>query len=451
MLHTVIDGMEKSPEITVSGAQAEGHLRVMMDLQQLAPKPTSIADTALSPWLLGDLACKLLAESAVLDMGELAKKLALPGMVVEELLQRLRAQGRVELSGRRENSTLLRFNLTERGRTGAAEALQREGYTGAAPVPLAVYEKLITAQSPRHFPLNHEQIDGLFSDTVINPALIGRLGPAIHSGRAIFIYGEPGTGKSFIARRLQRTLGPPILLPHALAVGDNIIRYFDPSVHHPLKQERLNQGVHLQQGVDPRFIWCERPLVVGAGELSMEMLDLQYNAAKRIYAAPLQLKANGGLLIIDDLGRQRIPPAALLNRWIQPMEERHDQLSLNNGERFRVPFELSLIFSTNLEPTALADAAFLRRIGYKVRFRESTPSEYEQIWRQSCAQLAIAFDRECLDFVLGELYPEQQISLLPCHPRDLLQLASDYRRYRGGDSIDQESLRWAWQNYFLEV
>lgn len=424
----------------------------MTNVQRLTPKPTCISDTALSPWLLSDLTCKLLAESAVMDMGQLTQHLALPGMVVEELLQLLRSQGRVELSGQRDNSPLLHFKLTERGRAGAAEAYQRDGYTGAAPVTREQYERVLTAQSPRHYPLTHGQIDELFSDTVIDPVLIDRLGPAIHSGRAIFIYGQPGTGKSYIARRLKRALGPPILLPHALTVGDSIIRVFDPSVHHPLTGgEASQQDPRLQQGVDPRFIWCERPMVVSAGELTLEMLDLQYNSAKRIYAAPLQLKANGGLLIIDDLGRQRIPPESLLNRWILPMEERRDQLSLNSGEHFSIPFELTLIFSTNLEPATLADEAFLRRIGYKVRFRESTQAEYESIWQQSCEQLGIDFDPACLTFVTGKLYTKQHIPLLPCHPRDLLQLAMDFRRYRGGGPIDYEALRWAWQNYFLEV
>jgi predicted ATPase with chaperone activity len=417
----------------------------------LAPKPTGIADTGLSQWLLADLACKQLAESGVLDLGEIAQRMALPGTVVEELFHFLRSEGRVELSSRRDNSPLLRFNLTERGRATAAEASQRDGYVGPAPVTLEQYEQLIGAQSARHFPLTRQQTEELFADTVIDPALIGRLGPAIHSGRAIFIYGQSGTGKSFIARRLKRALGPAILLPHAIAVGDSIIRYFDPSVHTPITQDPSTQPTPLQQGIDARFILCERPMVVAAGELTMDVLDLQYNPAKRLYAAPLQLKANGGLLIIDDLGRQRIPPETLLNRWILPMEEKHDQLSLNSGQHFSVPFDLTLVFSTNLEPGDLADEAFLRRIGYKVRFEESTPEEYRAIWQQNCAQNDIEFDSELLTFVIEELYTEQRTPLLPCHPRDLLQLAMDFTTYMDGGDIDRKALRWAWQNYFLEV
>jgi hypothetical protein len=421
-------------------------------VNRLTPKPTCLADTGLSPWLLADLACKIFAESTALDMGQLAKRLALPGTVVEELLQLLRNQGRVELSGQRESNLLLRFNLTQQGQVSAAEALKRDGYVGPAPITRELYDKVFTAQSPKHFPVTQHQFETLFADTVIDPVLLDRLGPAIHSGRAIFIYGEPGTGKSFIARRLKRAIGPPILLPHALVVGDYIIRIFDPSVHYPLQQTTVEKSPYLQQGVDTRFIWCERPVVVGAGELTMETLDLQYNHSRHVYSAPLQLKANGGLLIIDDLGRQRIPAESLLNRWILPMEERCDQFSLNSGERFSIPFELALVFSTNFEPTVLADDAFLRRIGYKIRFRESTLIEYEKIWRQCCTQLAIKFDQDCLDFVTGELYAKQQIPLLPCHPRDLLQLAIDYKRYSGGAPIiDHESLRWAWHNYFLEV
>jgi len=451
MFHATPATLGKSLNARASVPTGERDAAYPEPIQRLAATPGSVAETSLSQWLLTDLICKQLAESGVQDLSELAEKVALPYQVVEELLQFLRTQGQVEVNATRDNSPWLRFNLTERGHAFAKEASRREGYVGPAPITLQHYEKLLAAQSARHFPLTREQAGELFADTVIDPLLLDRLGPALHSGRAMFIYGPPGTGKSFIARRLKRALGPPILLPHALAMGDSIIRYFDPRVHAAVSPDSPEQRTGLQREIDPRLVLCERPMVVGAGELTMEMLDLQYNAAKRLYNAPLQLKANGGLLIIDDLGRQRISPEALLNRWILPMESGCDQLTLNSGEGFSIPFDLSLIFSTNLPPNTLADEAFIRRIGYKIRFREATPAEYRKIWQQCCAQLAIEFEQEALEYVIGELYAKQRPPLLPCHPRDLLQLALDFKRYRGVPSIDRESLSWAWQNYFLEV
>ena len=251
-------------------------------------------------------------------------------------------------------------------------------------------------------------------------------------------------------RAPHRLLGPPVLLPHALAVGESVIPYFDPSLHKLVDAAVLAPTTRLSQGFDARLLRCERPLVAAGGELATDSLELRFDRSIRCYAAPLQLKANCGLFIIDDLGRQQMKPEALLNRWIVPMEERRDQLSLNSGRHFSVPFDLTLVFSSNLAPRDLADEAFLRRIGYKVRFEEASPDEYSAIWRQVCRELGIVFDEDLLAFVRDELHAGNQVPLMQCYPRDLLQLASDYRSYMGLPKLEEESLIWAWQTYFLE-
>jgi hypothetical protein len=344
----------------------------------------------------------------------------------------------------------LRFALTDAGHRAALDAAEKDGYVGPAPLPLELYERLVAAQSIRRLPITRDEVNALFSDTVIRGALLDRLGPATHSGRAIFIHGDSGTGKSYIARRLHRLLGPPVLLPHALAVGESVIPYFDPSLHRAVDAVGVAPTTRLTQGVDARLLRCERPLVAAGGELTMDSLELRFDGSIRSYAAPLQLKANCGLFIIDDLGRQQMKPEALLNRWIVPMEERRDQLSLKSGRHFSVPFELALVFSTNMAPQELADEAFLRRIGYKLRFREASVDEYCAIWRQVCEQLGIPFDEDLLAFAREELHAGNGVPLMQCYPRDLLQLASDYRSYMQLPSLDEGALIWAWQSYFLE-
>lgn len=416
-----------------------------------APRPGHLEETGLSKWMLGDLVCKHLMEAGVLDLGEIAQRVALSGRVVEELLHFLRAEGRVELRSRRDNSPLLRFGLTDAGRNAALDAAQRDGYVGPAPITLAHYKQLIQAQSPRRIAVTREKVAKTFEDTVIQAALLERLGPAVCSGRAIFIYGEPGTGKTFIARRLHRLLDTPMLLPHAVAVGEHVIAYLDPSVHVPIDVPGNDVGSgRLSEGFDNRLVLCERPFVVVGGELTMDLLTLQFDESSRGYAAPLQLKANGGLFLIDDLGRQQVRPETLLNRWIIPMEEKRDQLSLRNGRHFSVPFDLTLVFSTNLQPRDLADEAFLRRIGYKVRFAAASRDDYAAIWQQVCGQLGIDFDEQLLHYAWEQLHAPNATPLMQCYPRDLLQLATDRAAFIGASGVDRESLDWAWQNYFLE-
>ncbi|WP_295438866.1 AAA family ATPase [uncultured Thiodictyon sp.] len=420
---------------------------------ELAPRPATPAATGLSVPFLTDLISKHLAEAGVLDLGSLARRLGLAGTLIEELVAVLRAAGRVEVLGIQGGSPFLRFGLTERGRGAAAEALLRDGYVGLAPVPLADYERVVRAQSRRLRPLTRDAVHAAFADTVIRPALLDRLGPAVNSGRPLFVYGPSGTGKSFIARRLNRLLGEPVLVPYAIAVGESTVRCLDPGVHHnlgPALESTPTNALMLQQGFDGRYALCERPTVIAGGELTLDMLDLHYDSAVRLYRAPLQLRANNGLLLLDDLGRQRTSPAALFNRWIVPLEEGLDHLSLKGGQHFTVPFDLVLVFSTNLDPRALADDAFLRRIGYKVAFEPSTREEYAAIFKQACETNGVAWDPTLASLLIDELHAHHGIPLLPCHPRDLLGLALDYKRYTmGTDTIDETALRWAWANYFV--
>ena len=293
---------------------------------------------------------------------------------------------------------------------------------------------------------------GAFEDVVLDGKLLDQLGPALNSGRAIFLYGPAGTGKTYISQRLCRLFYNPTLIPHAIAIGDAVVQLFDPLVHKQMWQMPVDDGLTLERGHDPRFIICERPVVITGGELTSEMLEVYYEPSARTYEAPLQLKANNGMFIIDDMGRQKVPPEAIFNRWIVPMEEKRDYLTLGSGRHFTVPFDVVLIFSTNIHPLELADDAFLRRIGYKIEFGTLTPAQYEQIWRAACETYKVEYESYVLDYVINELHTKKHVSLLPCHPRDLLGMAVDHAIYEENTrNVSIEHMRWAWENYFVSI
>jgi predicted ATPase with chaperone activity len=295
-------------------------------------------------------------------------------------------------------------------------------------------------------------MEAAFSDVVLKEHLLDQLGPALHSGRPIFLYGPPGAGKTYVAKMLSRLMNDDVLIPYAIAQGEQIVQFFDPVYHQRVDADGGTAGVMLEQGYDTRFIRCKRPVAITGGELTLDMLEMAYDPSTRQYQAPLQLKANNGLYMIDDLGRQRADVTDLLNRWIVPMEESQDYLSLRSGEHFSIPFDVVLIFSTNLDPLQLADEAFLRRLGYKIRFDYLNAGEFDRIWAQVCAQRGIEVDASILQFVKDELYGRCATPMLPCHPRDLIGLALDQACYQGRDAVmTVEDIKSAWNSYFVRL
>jgi len=417
-------------------------------LARLMPRPATLEGTGLSLTFLADLLGKHLASAGVLATSQLIERLALAGPVLEQVLQFMRAEGRIEVRARVGQETELRFGLTDRGRKEAADAFNRGGYVGPAPVPLDDYADLVARQSVHKEIVTRQRVLETFRGFVIDDDLRDRLGPALNSRRAMFLYGSAGTGKTYTARRLSRALRGLVLVPHAISVNETVIEVFDPLCH---QRAALAEPppARLEEGFDPRYVACERPVVLTGGELAADMLEVQCDAATRTYSAPIQLKANNGFLLIDDLGRQRIAPAVLFNRWIVPLDTGHDSLTTGKGHHFEVPFDLVLVFSTNLSPQDIADEAFLRRLGYKIEFTPIPAPLYTQIWKDVCAERKVAFDPALVEFVIRELHGKTRIPMLPCHPRDLLGMALDRIGYLGAGALDDGALRWAWESYFL--
>jgi len=437
-----------SPSLFQVLAQAQAE-----ELQQLAPQPCSVADTGLAEVLLADLLCKHLHDAGVLDMPQLVARLALSGAVLEELLGFLRKDGRIEVLGQ-VGGQGLRYGLTERGRSAARDALARNGYLGPAPYPVERYRQLLLAQTVHDCVVDAQRMHEAFTGIVIRDELLDQLGPAMNSGRAMMIYGPPGTGKTYISQRLIRLLSDAVWIPHAIAINEVVLEILDPQLHKPMPLESEQPSLRLDQGVDRRLVRCQRPIVITGGELTMDMLDVRFDPFTRQYQAPLQLKASNGIFIIDDLGRQRMAPLELFNRWIVPMEEKKDFLNLGGGRHCEIPFDLLLVFSTNLNPLTLADEAFLRRIGYKLHFEHLHTDEYARIWQQECEKQGVAYDPGLVTYAIEHLHRPMQVPLLPCHPRDLLGMALDRQRYLGQDktaAISAETLSWAWRNYFVSL
>ncbi|WP_425434032.1 ATPase [Loktanella fryxellensis] len=373
------------------------------------PPPRSIDAMALPIPMMRDILIKTMFRMNLNHVSTLSRAVCLPVNVTQELLDLARSHLLLEATGSltATGSNEMGYQLTDAGRARAQDALRQSEYYGAMPVPLSVYREQIARQSIRNIQITRDQLTTAMGHLILPPALISNLGPAVSSGRSILMYGPPGNGKSSISNGIRDALGDRIYVPRAVEYAGQVITVYDPIVHASAEDETQDPtSLRRTTGrFDTRYVRCERPTVITGGELSLSMLDLVYNPVARTYQAPLQMKSTGGIFIVDDLGRQAEPPQALVNRWIVPLEESRDILALQSGEKFEVPFDTLVIFSTNFHPNAIFDQAALRRIFYKIKIDGPSQADYLKIFSIVARKKKMPLDEATLIHLLNDLYP----------------------------------------------
>ena len=405
------------------------------------PVPEELAETGVAESFLCDLALKHVAMLPEPTTAAVAESLCLPRTVTEELLQRLYREKLIEV---RLQTTMgaTRYAMLDHGWERLSRLVAMCGYTGAAPVSLKDYAHMMRLQAVPARPATMQTVRAAFRDLVLPDSLMQTLGCVINSRKSMFLAGLPGTGKTAVAERINGALPGGIWIPYAIEVDGQIIRVFDNHNHRKISAEETPADY------DRRWVFIERPLIIVGGELTLENTDLMWSDVARFYEAPFQMKANGGTLVIDDFGRQRVSPTDLLNRWIVPLERRVDFLALHTGKKIEVPFEELVIFSTNLNEKDLADEAFLRRMGYRARVEPPTPSAYIEIFKRACYTRGIKFDQASLDHLLNNYMIEHR-QMKACEPRDLLNRVTDICLFENHPlELTPKLIDFAWRNYF---
>jgi MoxR-like ATPase len=424
------------------------------------PPMTKLEDTGLSLLWLQDLALKIFYFQGYLTGFKAAEELSLPfAGVVDQILETLKREKLIEVKssqmGLGEGS--YQYAITGAGIVRAREALDRSQYAGPAPVPIEAYNESIRHQSRGRVAINSRTMRQILSQLVLSETTFQRLGPAMNSGTSIFLYGPPGNGKTSVAKAFGNlVLSQVMYIPYALYLDGQIVKLYD-SVNHQLAPETDSQtpgtgGLRTTVRRDPRWIKIRRPFIMVGGELTLEGLDLVFDDTNKFYEAPFQVKANGGILLIDDFGRQQVRPRDLLNRWIVPLENRVDYLTLHTGRKIEIPFDVLVVFSTNLPPRDLVDEAFLRRLRHKIEISDPSFEDYREIFKRVSQQKGIPYNDQGLAYLLEVYYIRCNRKMRASHPRDLCDQILDIARYLSSEpSMTKEMIDRASQAYFVDI
>ncbi|HMC12167.1 MAG TPA: AAA family ATPase, partial [Pirellulaceae bacterium] len=413
---------------TTPGASGSLLASILNDDAFRPAEPHSIEETGLTSSLIETLMLKYVSLIGSACGRQIADNVCLPLPILEPLYQSLRQRQLFVHTGSAQLGDYV-YTLTDQGRQRAKAALEQCSYVGAAPVPLDEYIVSVDAQSVRAEAPRRSNLQKAFSDISVEPYFLDALGPAINSGAGLFLYGAPGNGKTTLAKRMTMCFGQSIWIPRTITDDGQYLKLYDAAYHEPM--EAASSGILKTAEFDRRWIKVRRPTVIAGGELTMDSLEIRHDPRSGVGEAPLQLKSNCGCLLIDDFGRQRMSPQELLNRWIVPLENRCDFLTLATGKKIQVPFDQLIIFSTNLEPNSLADEAFLRRIPYKLEVKDPGRDEFHLLFKVVAKQLHCEFRPEVVDYVIEKHYRPINRPLRRCQPRDLLFQVRNYCVYNG--------------------